>query len=135
VNGPAISSSGKNVAVAWFTGAHDQPRVYAALSTDGGATFNPKVLLGDEHPIGRVDIIALPSGNAVVSWAERTPNGTEVRARIMKPDGSEAPVIVVAKTSSGVPHVQMSGDEVIIAWTDSGDTSKSRTAILSMTGN
>jgi hypothetical protein len=130
VNGPAISSSGKNVAVAWFTRVHDQPRVYAALSTDGGATFNPKVLLGDEHPIGRVDIIALPSGNAVVSWAERTPSGTEVRARIVKPNGSTAPTIVVAETASGVPHMKMSGDEVIIAWTDSQNTGKVRTAIL-----
>lgn len=135
VNGPAISSSGKNVAVTWFTGAHDQPRVYAALSTDGGATFGPKVLLGDEHPIGRVDIIALPSGNAVVSWAERTPSGTEVRERMVKPDGSKATAIVVAEKSSGASRMQASGDEVIIAWTDSGDMSKVRTAILSATGN
>jgi hypothetical protein len=131
VNGPAISSSGKNVAVAWFTGAHDQPRVYAALSTDGGATFGPKVLLGDEHSIGRVDVIALSSGNAVVSWAERTPSGTEVRARMIRPDRSTAPAIVVAEKSSGASRMQMSGDEVIIAWTDSGDKSRVRTAILS----
>src|SRR5262249_41314220 len=58
VNGPAISSSGKNVAVAWFTAARDQSKVYGALSTDGGVTFGPKILVGDGNPIGRVDVVA-----------------------------------------------------------------------------
>ena len=135
VNGPAISSAGRNVAVAWFTAAHNQPRIYATLSADGGATFGPQVLVGDGHPIGRVDCIALPSGNALVSWAERTPSGTEVRARIVRPDGSQAAAIVVAEASSGVLRMKWSGDEVVIAWTDSRNTSKVRTAILRMTGN
>src|SRR5262249_17811926 len=117
VNGPAISSAGQNVAVAWFTAARDQRRVYAALSANGGATFGPPILVGDGSPIGRVDIIALPSGNAFVSWVERTPSGSEVRARIVRPDGSKAPAIVVTETSSGVPRMKMSGNEVVIAWT------------------
>jgi len=135
VNGPAISSSGKNVAVAWFTAARDKARVYGALSTDGGVIFGPKILLGDANPIGRVDVVAFASGGAVISWAERTPGGTEVRARIVKPDGSTDPAIVVAEASSGDPRMKMSGDEVVIAWADSQTTSKVRTAILSMTGN
>ena len=135
VNGPAISSSGQNLAVAWFTAAQDQPRVYAALSADGGATFGPPILVGDGSPIGRVDVIALRSGNAIVSWVEKISSGAEVRARIVRPDGSKAPAIVVAEKSSGVPQMKISGDEVIIAWTDSRNVRKVRTAILSMTGN
>jgi hypothetical protein len=73
VNGPAISSAGQNVAVAWFTAARDQPRVDATPSADGGATFGPPILVGDENPIGRVDVIALSSGNALVSWANEIP--------------------------------------------------------------
>src|SRR5262249_1983729 len=118
VNGPAISSAGQNLAVAWFTAARDQPRVYAALSADGGSPFGPKILVSDGTPIGRVDIIALPSKNAFVSWVERTPSGAEVRARILRQDGSKASVII-AETSSGIPRMKMSGDEVVIAWTDS----------------
>ena len=38
VNGPAISSSGQNVAIAWFTGAEEKLRVYTMLSTDSGKT-------------------------------------------------------------------------------------------------
>jgi hypothetical protein len=135
VNGPAISSAGQNVAVAWFTAAHDQPRVYAALSADGGATFGSQILVGDGNPLGRVDIIALPSGNAFVSWVERAPSCSQVRARIVRPDGSTAPAIVIAEASSGVPRMKMSGNEVVIAWTDSRNTRKVRTAILRMTVN
>ena len=132
VNGPAISSAGQNVAVAWFTAAKDQPRVYAALSADDGATFGPPILVGDENLIGRVDVIALPSGNAFVSWVERTSGRAEVRARIVRTDGSKAPAIAVAESSSGVPRMKMSGNEVVIAWTDSQNR-KVRTAILRMT--
>jgi hypothetical protein len=135
VNGPAISSAGQNVAVAWFTAARDQPRVYVAVSADGGATFGSPILVNDGTPIGRVEIIALPSGSAFVSWVERTPGGAEVRARIVIADRSKAPAIVVAETSSGVPRMKVSGDEVVIAWTDSRNIRKVRTAILRMTGN
>jgi len=132
VNGPAISSAGQNVAVAWFTGAHDHPRVHVALSADGGVTFGPQILVGDGNPLGRVDIIALPSGNAFVSWVERGTIGAQVRARIVRPDGTKAPAIVIAEASSGVPRMKMSGDEVVIAWMDSQNR-KVRTAILRMT--
>jgi hypothetical protein len=132
VNGPAISSAGPNLAVAWFTAARNQPRVYAALSVDGGMTFGPQILVGDGSPIGRVDIIARPSGNAYVSWVERTPSGAEVRVRVVRPGRSKAPAIVVAESSSGVPRMKMSGDEVVITWTDSQNR-KVRTAILRMT--
>ncbi len=135
VNGPAISSAGQHVAVAWFTAAHAQPGVYAALSSDGGATFGPQILVGDGNPLGRVDIIALPSGNAFVSWVERTPSGAQIRARIMRPDGSKAPAIVIADASSGVPRMKMSGNEVVIAWTDSRNIRKVRTSILRMISN
>src|SRR5262249_8818897 len=134
VNGPAISSARQNLAVAWFTAASDQRRVYATLSADGGATFGPPILVGDENPIGRVDVIDLPSGNARVSWVERTPGGTGVRARIVRPDGSKASAIVVAESPSGVPRMKMSGDEVVIAWTDSQNR-KVRTATLRMIDN
>lgn len=140
VNGPAISSAGQNVAVAWFTAARDQARVYAKLSADGGATFGPQIVIDDGNPTGRVDIIALPSKNAFVSWVERTPNGTEIRARLVRPDRSKAPAIVVVQTGpnarpTGFPRMKMSGDEVVIAWMDSLNTGKVRTSILKMTGN
>jgi hypothetical protein len=47
----------------------------------------------------------------------------------------KAPAIVVAETCSGVPRMRVSGEEVVIAWTDSRNVRKVRTAILRMTGN
>jgi hypothetical protein len=132
VNGPTISSAGRNLAVAWFTAARGQPRVYAALSADGGITFGPQILVSDGNPIGRVDVIALSSGDALVSWVERTPSGAEVRSRVVRLDGAKAPEIVVAESSSGVPRMKMSGDEIVITWADSQNR-KVRTAILRMT--
>jgi len=37
VNGPSIAADGRRVAVAWFTGANDAPRVKVAFSSDAGA--------------------------------------------------------------------------------------------------
>src|SRR5262245_64206762 len=42
VNGPAISSAGRNIAVAWFAAARDQPKDYAAPSAEGGVTLDRK---------------------------------------------------------------------------------------------
>jgi hypothetical protein len=82
-----------------------------------------------------VDVIALPSGNAFVSWVERAPDGAEARARIVRPNGYKALAIVIAKTSGGVPRMKMSGDEVVITWTDSRNVRKVRTAIMRITGS
>jgi hypothetical protein len=98
-------------------------------------TFGQQILVADGNPLGRVDIIALPSGNALVSWVERTSGGAEIHARIVKADRSKAPAIVVAETSIGVPRMKMSGDEVVIAWTDSRNIKKVCTAILRMPSN
>jgi hypothetical protein len=91
--------------------------------------------MNDGNLLGRVDVIAIPSGNTFVSWVEKTPDGAEVRARIVRPDGSKEPTTVVAESSSGVPRMKMSGDEVIVAWTDSPNIRKVRTAIVRVTGN
>ena len=99
MNGPAISSAGQNLAVAWYTALGDQPGVYAVLSTDGGATLGSKILIDDGNPIGRVDITSLLSGEALVTWVERTPNGAELRTRVVRRDGSKAPALVVAPGS------------------------------------
>ena len=70
IQGPAISAAGDHIAVAWFTGADDKPKVQVALSADGGKTFGAPVQIDEGDPIGRVDVVALESGGAVVTWIE-----------------------------------------------------------------
>jgi hypothetical protein len=81
INGPAIATQGANVVVAWFTAPNDQPKVEIAFSKDGGNTFAPAIQIDEGKPMGRVDVATLNSGDAVVTWVEKSENGAQVRAR------------------------------------------------------
>jgi hypothetical protein len=127
VNGPAAAARDEDVAVAWFTGAGDVPRVKVAFSADAGATFGAPVQVDDGNPAGRVDVLLAPDGSALVVWLERAGEGVaEVRARRVWPDGRATPAATVASSSdaraSGFPRMAVAGEgSVVIAWTDAGD--------------
>jgi hypothetical protein len=71
INGPAVSSNGKNVAAAWFTAPGEKPAAYLMTSVDGGKTFGRKIRVDGGNGTGHVDVVSLPSGEAIVSWIER----------------------------------------------------------------
>lgn len=133
VNGPSVSAEGKRVAVAWFTAAKETPRVKVAFSSDAGATFASPILVDEGSPVGRVDVLMLTDGSAIVSWLERTTKGGEVEVRRVKPDGSRDDATTVAESSaarvSGFPQMARSGNEIIFAWTAPGTPSRVRTAV------
>src|SRR4029450_8817957 len=62
VNGPAISASGRDVAIAWFTVAEDQGRVFVAFSADAGRTFAPPARVAQVSALGRGGGGVLPGG-------------------------------------------------------------------------
>ena len=137
VNGPAVVADGERVAVAWFTGARDTARVNVAFSNDAGATFSAPVRVDDGNPAGRVDVEFAPDGKALVTWLERVGDaGAEVRLRSVAPDGAvSAPIIVAssaAARTSGFPRVIRSGNELVFAWTQPGDTARVRMAVASL---
>jgi uncharacterized membrane protein YfcA len=136
VNGPAIAADGANVAAAWFTAAAGTPRVKVAFSTDAGATFGPPIAVDDGRPAGRVDVVALEDGAALVTWLEQTDKGASVRARRIASSGARGEAIVVADSSaarsSGFPRMVRSGREITLAWTDPADPPNVRTAVLSV---
>lgn len=139
VNGPAVVANGDNVAVAWFTGARDTARVNVAFSHDAGATFGAPTRVDDGNPAGRVDVEFDGAGRALVSWLERVgDDGAEVRIRAVSRDGSRSQAMVVANSaaarSSGFPRMVRSGDEIIFAWTQPGDTARVRMASARLTG-
>jgi hypothetical protein len=133
VNGPSISANGNFVAAAWFNAPNESPLVKVALSKDGARTFGSAVRVDDGDPVGRVDVVALSSGAALVTWLEKTKAGAQVRMRRVNADGSRQPSIVVSETStarsSGFPRMKVSGNRVVVAWTDSANGGKVRTAI------
>ena len=130
VNGPAIAARDRRVVVAWFTGAGDTARVQLAFSNDGGATFGPPVRADDGNPTGRVDVLLLEGGAAVVSWVENVGDRAEVRARRFtegaERGGAREPAVTIAHStaarSSGFPRMVAADDEVYFAWTVPGET-------------
>ena len=132
VNGPSISAEGRRVAVAWFTAAKDAPRVKVIFSGDAGASFGQPIRVDDGAPVGRVDVLMLPDGSALVSWLERTAKGGEVKLRRIRSDGSRDQAVTVAESgvarASGFPQMTRAGNDVIFAWTDPSAPSRVRTA-------
>ena len=135
INGPAVAANGKNVAVAWFTAPDDdKPQVYVAMSTDSGKTFPKKVRIDEGKPLGRVDVVSLASGAAVVSWVERTAQGSQVRAREIAANGTPASPMNVSGTtgvgSGAFPRMVRSGNDIVVAWTDTSKPQQVRTAVV-----
>ena len=136
VNGPAVAATGKQVAVAWFTAANDQPRVRAAYSRDGGGTFAPAVDIDQDRPAGRVDIEWLDADTFAVSWVARgSEGGGALSVRAIGTEGASSPTQVIARTTtsrpSGFPQMVRHGDDLVFAWTDTqGEKSHVRTARL-----
>ena len=140
VNGPSVVADGEHVAVAWFTGARDTARVNVAFSNDAGATFSAPIRVDDGNPAGRVDVELSPDGKALVTWLERVGEaGAEVRLRRVAQDGASSAAIVVASSaaarSSGFPRLVRSGNELVFAWTQPGDSARVRMAVASLTAS
>jgi hypothetical protein len=134
VNGPAADADGATVAVAWFTAAGEAPRVQVAFSADGGASFGPPVRVDDGDAIGRVDLLLMPAGRAFVVWLENIADGAELRGRLVAADGTAGPSRRLAATSamraSGFPRMARTADDVVLLWTEPGDPSRIRGAVL-----
>jgi hypothetical protein len=120
------------VAVAWFTSVGDTPRVKVAFSEDAGATFGSPVQVDDGDAMGRVDVLALPDGSALVCWMSGTADGGAIKTRHVSHDGALGPVAVVARTdvsrSSGFPRMARLGGDIYFAWTEFAKPTRVRAA-------
>jgi hypothetical protein len=134
INGPAVSASAKNVAIAWFTAPDDKPQVNLLMSSDASKTFGKKIRIDGGNPAGRVDVETLPTGEAVVSWIERTGAGSQLHLRQVSPNGTAAaPINVSGATkvaSGGFPKIALSGNQIVAAWTDSAEPSQVHTTLV-----
>lgn len=141
VNGPSAAADGERVAVAWFTGAGDTARVHMAFSDDAGSRFGEPVRVDDGDPAGRVDVVLLDDGSAVVSWLERVGGVGEIRIRRVTPDGRAGPATAVGRSteerSSGFPRlVEIDDGTLLMAWTDARDErSRVRVARIRRSGD
>jgi hypothetical protein len=132
VNGPAVAASGERVVVAWFTAANEEPRVRVAFSDDAGATFGAPITVDRGDPAGRVDVVLLEDGRALVSWLERGEgDAAEILARVVDGAGGGESMTVATSSQargSGFPRMARSGADLLFAWTDAGETRTVRVA-------
>ena len=141
VNGPAIDADGGWVAVAWFTAGEPQPRVQVAFSRDGGASFEPPIVVDDGRPLGRVDLVLSGPGVAVVSWlavhagesAQADLRLASVAVSAAQPAFAETVATTASARSSGFPRLARRGDSLLLAWVEIGeDRSRSRVRALQL---
>jgi hypothetical protein len=133
VNGPALSARGRDVAIAWFTAQGDEGHVYASFSHDAGKTFGAAIRIDDVGAVGRVDAELLPDGSAAVSWIEFADQRAQFRIRRIERTGVKSSSIAVAGIAagraSGYPRLARRPNELLFAWTETGDTPHVRTAV------
>ena len=136
VNGPALAALGDRVALAWFTAEGDSPRALLAFSTDGGRSFGPPIRVDDVQTLGRVDVVMLADGRAVVSWLEFVEQGSELRARVIAPDGRRSAHFTITASSadrqSGYARMVRSGNDLVFAWTSTRPALQIKTAVLTV---
>jgi hypothetical protein len=134
VNGPALAAAGLRVVVAWFTAPDERAQVRIAFSTDGGSSFSKALAIDGGRPLGRVDTVLLPEGDALVSWLEQGPKGAELSVRQVGVDGPRGPAFRVAELSSarasGFPRLELAGGEPVLAWRDAQEPARVQTAVL-----
>lgn len=136
VNGPAISASGNNVAVAWFTVVKDKSRVNVAFSTDGGKSFGRAIIIDDNDPQGRVDVLSLASGAAIVSWVGRSNQRNDLRIRQIELNGTLGATQTISGTTGvatgAFPRIERSGNDLFAVWTAPGERPTVHTTVVNL---
>lgn len=128
VNGPSLAALEEDAIAAWFTAADGRPRVRVAFSSDGGQQFSEPVAVAEGQAQGRVDVVALDDGSAVVSWLGQAQGSAVIKGRHVQPDGTMGEPVslaVVPSTSRdvGMPRMVRSEDELYVAWVGTADES------------
>jgi len=136
VNGPQVDARGRDVAVGWFTAAGDKPQVHVAFSSDSGASFGKPVRIDAGHATGRVDLVLLSDGRALVTWIDGAGSDAAIVARTVAPDGAMGALIMVARSSTargaGFPRAALAGDGLYVAWTELLPSKRIRLARLDL---
>jgi len=133
VNGPAIAAAGKLVVLAWYGAPERQSRVKLAWSQDAGKTFSAPVIVDETNVTGRVDVVLLSGGSALVSWMGKSGEGIgQIRMREVTVEGERGPIQLIAEgrysRNTGFPQMVRAGDRLVYAWPEPGKPRQVRTA-------
>jgi hypothetical protein len=124
VNAAAVAAKGDHVALAWFTGAGDAPKVQALFSEDGGTTLGKPVTISTGYAFGNTSLALADDGGAIVSWLERNAAGdARLLVREISAAGVAGAVVQVAeggKQAFGYPRVFHSAAGTFVAYGSGG---------------
>ncbi len=127
VNGPAIASSSDQLAVVWYSGSRQVPKVQVAISNDWGKSFRNPILISEGNTLGRVGITSLSDGSFVVSRLETRNDKAIITLSQINQTGDILKTVEVVSTSmeraSGFPTITARENEVLVAWTDVSSSS------------
>jgi hypothetical protein len=118
-NAASVSAQGDRVAISWFTGAQNMPRVQLVFSSDGGSTFSKPVTVSTGHAFGYTSVALDEASGATVSWLEQSGTATRILARQVSATSVAGPVLSVAegsRQSLGYPRLVHAGNDTWIAW-------------------
>jgi peroxiredoxin len=124
VNGPAMAAEGSRIALAWYTYAGDEGNVKLVFSSDAGKHFGSPVHVvkpsTTEAPLGRVGIVLLDNGEAIVSTIMAGREDARLVLRRAAPDGHMGAPLVVASMradrTSGFPKMVRFGETLLVVW-------------------
>lgn len=101
VNGPQVSASEDELAIAWYTEAGGDPRVNVVFSSDGGRTFGDPIRVDEQSPLGRVDVEMISEDVAIVIWLQESGAGAAIMARAVTSRGALGSARVIRSTDGG----------------------------------
>jgi len=138
VNGPKATAIKNSLAIAWYTGANEIPKVQVIFSKDAGETFEKSILIDEVLTIGRVDIAMIDADNALVSWVTSQDSKTVIKALKVSDTGEKGEAMVIAEfdpsRSSGFPQLEIVNNNALFAWTAvAADKTTIKTATIALT--
>ena len=87
----------------------------------------------DAGSLGRVDVEQLADGSAVVGWIELAGKSTAFKVRRVERGGQRSAAFTVTdlgeRRNSGYPRLARHGQELVFAWTGTGDRLRVETAV------
>src|SRR5206468_914738 len=105
----------------------------ASFSQDAGKTFGAPIRIDDVGAVGRVDAQLLADGSAAVSWIEFAEQRAQFKTRRVERTGVKSASIAVAGIAagraSGYPRLARRHNELLFAWTETGEKPQVRTAV------
>lgn len=123
VNGPAVTSNGDNLAVAWFTSANDQPLVKQTFLKGLASNKDIPIKLNTGTAIGRTAITTDTLGNTYALFMQDFGDESAVSLAVfdLEENMTKNSVLfeISSERASGFPQIEIFKDNLFVSYTES----------------